>query len=63
MVGENAPKIIARLPFVERPNHPAGLPVFVVARLAPEAMAHGVSLYAVGLRALDACAAWRASRR
>lgn len=49
LVGDNAPKIIARLPFVERPNHPAGLPVFVVARLAPEAMAHGVSLYAVGL--------------
>lgn len=49
LVGENAPKIIARLPFVERPNHPAGLPVFVVARLAPDAMAHGVTLYAVGL--------------
>lgn len=49
MVGDGAPKIIARLPFVERPNHPAGLPVFVVARLAPEAMAHGVTLYAVGL--------------
>ena len=49
MVGEGAPKIIARLPFVERPNHPAGLPVFVVARLAPDAMAHGVTLYAVGL--------------
>jgi hypothetical protein len=34
---------------VERPNHPAGLPVFVVARLAPDTMAHGVTLYAVGL--------------
>lgn len=26
------PKIIARLPFVERPDHPAGLPVYVVSR-------------------------------
>jgi chorismate mutase len=33
-----APKIIARLPFVERPNHPAALPVFVVSRVAPDAM-------------------------
>ncbi len=49
LVGADAPKIIARLPFVERPNHPAGLPVFVVARLAPDAMAQGVTLYAVGL--------------
>lgn len=29
--GERAPKIIARLPFVERPDHPAGLPVFTIA--------------------------------
>jgi chorismate mutase len=35
---ENAPKIIARLPFVERADHPAGLPVFVVSRAAPDAM-------------------------
>ncbi len=28
----NAPKIIARLPFVERPDHPAGMPVFVIAK-------------------------------
>ena len=27
-----APKIIARLPFVERPDHPAGMPVFVIAK-------------------------------
>jgi hypothetical protein len=27
-----APKIIARLPFADRPDHPAGLPVFVIAR-------------------------------
>jgi hypothetical protein len=35
---ESAPKIIARLPFVERANHPAGLPVFVMSRVAPDAM-------------------------
>jgi chorismate mutase len=33
-----APKIIARLPFVERANHPAALPVFVVSRVAADAM-------------------------
>jgi len=35
---DSAPKIIARLPFVERADHPAGLPVFVVSRVAPDAM-------------------------
>jgi chorismate mutase len=34
----SAPKIIARLPFVERPDHPAALPVFVVSRVAADAM-------------------------
>src|ERR1700723_1797743 len=33
-----APKIIARLPFVERANHPAGMPVFALSRAAPDAM-------------------------
>ena len=31
LAGPDAPKVIARLPFVERPDHPAGMPVFVVA--------------------------------
>ena len=31
----SAPKIIARLPFVERADHPAGLPVFVVPASPP----------------------------
>jgi chorismate mutase len=35
---ETAPKIIARLPFVERADHPAGLPVFVVSRVPADAM-------------------------
>jgi chorismate mutase len=34
----SAPKIIARLPFVERANHPAAMPVFVVSRVAADAM-------------------------
>jgi chorismate mutase len=42
-----APKIIARLPFVERPDHPAGLPVFVVSKPVEDAAARDVLLYAV----------------
>ena len=33
-----APKIIARLPFLERADHPAAMPVFVVSRAAADAM-------------------------
>ncbi len=36
---ENAPKIIARLPFAERADHPASLPVFVIARPQKEGLA------------------------
>ncbi len=35
---DSAPKIIARLPFVERPDHPAAMPVFVISRVAADAM-------------------------
>jgi len=35
---DTAPKIIARLPFVERADHPASMPVFVISRAAPDAM-------------------------
>jgi chorismate mutase len=42
-----APKIIARLPFVERPDHPAGLPVFVVSKPVEDAAARDVVLYAI----------------
>lgn len=44
-----APKIIARLPFVERADHAAGLPLFVLARPLAEAMPHDVLLYAVSV--------------
>ena len=49
LVGERAPKIIARLPFVERPDHPAGLPVFVVAKPAADFYAQDIALYSVSL--------------
>ncbi len=35
---DSAPKIVARLPFVERHDHPAAMPVFVVSRAAADAM-------------------------
>jgi len=42
-----APKIIARLPFVERPDHPAALPVFVISRVAADAMVTEASVWSV----------------
>jgi chorismate mutase len=42
-----APKIIARLPFVQRADHPAALPVFVVSRAAADAMAKEVEMWSV----------------
>jgi hypothetical protein len=43
----DAPKIIARLPFVERADHPAGLPVFGVARPNPDAIVTDVETWSV----------------
>jgi chorismate mutase len=42
-----APKIIARLPFLERADHPAALPVFVVSRVADDAMVTEVETWSV----------------
>src|SRR4029453_5791847 len=44
---DSAPKIIARLPFVDRPDHPAAVPVFVVSRAAPDAMVREVEGWSV----------------
>src|ERR1700731_1535907 len=44
---DGAPKIIARLPFVERADHPAALPVFVVSRVADSAMVTEVEMWSV----------------
>ena len=45
LVGEGRPKIIARFPFIERPDHPAGTPVFVVANPLADAAVRDVTLY------------------
>jgi chorismate mutase len=50
LVPPAAPKIIARLPFVERRDHPAGLPLFVIAKPVEDGAARDVVLYAVTLR-------------
>jgi chorismate mutase len=52
-----APKIIARLPFVERPDHPAALPVFVLSRVAADAMATDVAVWSVRVSGWSAQAA------
>src|ERR1700728_5911 len=44
---EGVPKIIARLPFVERADHPAALPVFVVSGVADSAMVTEVEMWSV----------------
>lgn len=43
----DAPKIIARLPFVERPDHPAALPVFAIARPNPDAVVTDVAMWSI----------------
>jgi len=51
-VPAGAPKIIARLPFVERPDHPAGMPAFVIAQPLADGAARDVVIESV---ALDRC--------
>jgi chorismate mutase len=57
----SAPKIIARLPFVDRPNHPAPLNVFVVSRVAPDAMVTEIETWSVRVAGWSAKAARAAS--
>jgi chorismate mutase len=52
-----APKIIARLPFVERADHPAALPVFVLSRVAADAMATEAAVWSVRVSGWGAHAA------
>ncbi|HEY6859310.1 MAG TPA: chorismate mutase [Pseudolabrys sp.] len=52
-----APKIIARLPFVERPDHPAALPVFVLSRVAADAMATEAAVWSIRVSGWGAGAA------
>jgi chorismate mutase len=53
----SAPKIIARLPFVERADHPAGVPVFVMSRAAADAMVRDVEVWSVRLAGWSTAAA------
>jgi chorismate mutase len=53
----SAPKIIARLPFIDRPNHPAPMNVFVVSRAAPDAMVTEVETWSVRVAGWGAAAA------
>ena len=46
---DGGPKVIARLPFIERPGHPAGTPVLVVSRPLAGAGARDVVLYSARL--------------
>ena len=54
---ESAPKIIARLPFVERDDHPAAMPVFAISRVAPEAMVTEVATWSIRVSGWSATAA------
>jgi chorismate mutase len=58
----SAPKIIARLPFLDRPDHPAPLNVFVVSRASPDAMVTEVETWSVRVAGWSADAARAASK-
>jgi chorismate mutase len=55
--GDAEPKIIARLPFVERSDHPAALPVFVVSRAAPNTLVTEIEVVSVRVSGWSAAAA------
>ena len=50
----DAPKIIARLPFLERADHPAALPVFVISRVADDAMVPDVEMWSIRIAGWNA---------
>ncbi len=52
----SAPKIIARLPFVERADHPAALPVFVISRAAADAMVTETEVWSMRVSGWNAAA-------
>jgi chorismate mutase len=49
LAGEGRTKIIARLPFVERPDHPAGTPVYVVSKPIEDAAVRDIVLYELAI--------------
>jgi chorismate mutase len=55
--GEGTPKIIARLPFVERDDHPASLPLFVVSKpLAKDSAVEEVAIWSLRVDGWSAAA-------
>jgi chorismate mutase len=54
---DSAPKIVARLPFLDRADHPAALPAFVISRAAGDAMATEVELWSMRVSGWSAKAA------
>jgi chorismate mutase len=52
-----APKIIARLPFIERADHPAALPVFVISRVADDAIVTEIEMWSIRVSGWSAAAA------
>ncbi|MGB6535336.1 MAG: chorismate mutase, partial [Xanthobacteraceae bacterium] len=59
----SAPKIIARLPFVERSDHPAAMPVFVVSRVAADAMVTETEVWSLRVSGWRAAAAGAVATR
>ena len=55
--GDKAPKIIARLPFVERADHPASLPVFAISWPAADAIVTEIQVFSVKVSGWSAAAA------
>jgi chorismate mutase len=53
----SAPKIIARLPFVDRPDHPAPLNVFVVSRASADSMVTEIETWSMRVAGWNAKAA------
>ncbi|KQW18903.1 hypothetical protein ASC80_15565 [Afipia sp. Root123D2] len=54
---KDAPKIIARLPFIERADHPAALPVFVISRVADDAIVTEIEMWSIRVSGWSADAA------
>ncbi len=59
---DSAPKIIARLPFIDRENHPAAMPVFVISRVAAEAMVPDIEVWSLRVSGWGSEAARAATR-
>src|SRR5438876_4218533 len=51
---DGAPKIIARLPFLERADHPAAVPVYVISRVTDNAMVTEVETWSVSVSGWNA---------